>query len=124
MDPKIILVIEDDDTTRESFGSILSQHGYNVALARSGQEGLEYLQTHNPPDLIILDMFLPGMDGWQFLKYKAARWRSVPVLVTTALSVASDEWVESLGACGWVKKPIEPAELVLEVTKCFATAQP
>src|ERR1700757_2666434 len=112
MDAKIILVIEDDDTTRESFDSILSQHSYQVVLTATGGEGLEYLQTHSPPDLILLDMLTPGMDGWQFLKYHRARWRFVPVLVTTALRVGSDEWAASLGACGFVQKPIEPADLL------------
>ena len=73
MDDKTILVVEDDDATREGFGVALKEHGNHVALARTGQDALEYLQTHDPPDLISLDMFMPGMDGWHFLKLRNRR---------------------------------------------------
>jgi CheY-like chemotaxis protein len=116
---KTILVIEDDDETRAGFGITLSKAGYGVALARTGQDGLEYLQTSDPPHLIILDMFMPGMDGWQFLRYREHRWGNIPVLISTGLKIGSDEWAESLGACGCLQKPTDFEELLVQVRKCF-----
>ena len=112
-----ILVVEDDDTTRDGFGVVLSEHGYQVALAGTGQDALTYLQTHDPPGLILLDMFMPGMDGWLFLKLWQKRWRCVPVLIATALRIGSDEWAKSLGACGLLEKPVDPTDLLEEVRK-------
>jgi CheY-like chemotaxis protein len=89
MDTKTILVIEDDDVARTGFGTILTDHGYRVALASSGLDGLDYLDKYDPPDLIILDMLMPDMDGWQFLKHRDARWARVPVFIVTALPIAS-----------------------------------
>src|SRR5947209_6203489 len=91
MDAKTILVVEDDDVTRAGFGLVLSDHGYTVGLAADGKEALDYVQANGPPVLIILDMLMPRMDGWQFLKRRDPGWRSVPVVVTTALPVASSE---------------------------------
>ena len=68
VDLKTILVVEDDDVTRAGFGMVLTDHGYMVGLAANGQEALDYVQGHGPPDLIVLDMLLPGVDGWHFLK--------------------------------------------------------
>ena len=121
MDGKTILVVEDDDVTREGFGIVLKEHGYQVAFARNGQDALEYLQTHDAPDLISLDMFMPGMDGWHFLKLRNRRWLSVPVLVTTALKVGSDEWARSLGAWGLLEKPVDPVSLLHRVKTCLAS---
>ena len=119
MAAETILVVEDDDATREGFGIVLKQHGYLVALTRTGQDALEYLQTHDPPDLISLDMFMPGMNGWYFLKLRSRCWHSVPVLVTTALKIGSDEWAVSLGARGLLEKPVDPANLLKRVRSCL-----
>jgi CheY-like chemotaxis protein len=119
MPSKTILVIENDDVTRTAFEIILNRHGYVVALAENGTRGLLYLQSHDQPDLIILDMMMKGMDGWQLLKYRNRRWRSVPVLIVTALPAASDEWAASLGAFGWLEKPIEESALVQKIAQCL-----
>ena len=119
MNGKTILVIEDDDATRLGFGLILREHGYTVEFASCGKEGLDYLQNHSPPDLIILDMLMNGMDGWQFLKHRDARWPAVVVIITTALGIANDEWPRSLGACGCLLKPITTEDLLEKVGKCL-----
>jgi CheY-like chemotaxis protein len=124
MEAKTILVIEDDDVTRMGFGTLFTDRGYRVALAGSGEDGLEYLEKYNPPDLIILDMLMPGMDGWQFLKRRDARWGGVPVFIVTALPVASGEWAASLGACCWLQKPIDSKVLLEQVEKCLAAKCP
>jgi CheY-like chemotaxis protein len=68
-------------------------------------------------------MMMKGMDGWQFLKYRNTHWRSVPVLIVTALPAASDEWAASLGAFGRLEKPIEESELVRKVAQCLQVTQ-
>jgi len=115
--------VEDDDATREGFGIVLKDHGYRVALARNGQDALEYLQANDPPDLISLDMFMPGMDGWHFLKLRNRRWLSVPVIVTTALKIGSDEWARSLGACSLLEKPVDATALLEKVSTCLRPHQ-
>jgi putative two-component system response regulator len=122
MPAKMILVIENDDDTRLGFSEILSGRGYRVALAASGGDGLRYLQTNDPPNLIILDMLMRGMDGWQFLKYRDARWPFVPVLIATALPVASAEWAAELGAHAWLQKPIDETTLVQKVAQCLRSS--
>jgi CheY-like chemotaxis protein len=119
MPAKTILVIEDDDVSRAGFGLVLAQHGYALALAANGGDGLLYLQEHDPPDLIILDMLMRGMDGWQFIKHRDARWPAIPVLVATALPIGTNEWARSLGAAGYLKKPIDEATLLQQVQRCL-----
>lgn len=67
--------------------SLLEMKGYHAAAAGNGQEALDYLREAPVPDLIILDLWMPVMDGWQFRSEQArdARLREVPVVVVTAL---------------------------------------
>jgi CheY-like chemotaxis protein len=120
---KTILVIDDDDITRAGFGLVLREKGYTVELACNGHEALAYLRDHPAPDLIILDMLMEGMDGWQFLKQRDAEWHSIPVIIMTALGIASDEWARSLGAWGWLQKPIDLQVLLEEVGKCLGSGK-
>jgi CheY-like chemotaxis protein len=115
MNTKTILVVEDDDITRTGFGTVLRDRGYKVGLAANGQQALEYVQNYGQPDLIILDMLLPDVDGWNFLRRRDARTAAVPVLIVTALGVASNQWATSLGAAGWLRKPIDMNQLLEKV---------
>lgn len=118
---KTILVVEDEDATRASFGTVLSEHGYRVALVPNALEAMDYLREYPAPDLIILDMITPGMDGWRFLKERDVRWTSIPVILTTTLSIASDEWARSLGAVAALRKPIDLEFLLDQVNKHLAS---
>jgi CheY-like chemotaxis protein len=122
MDTKTILVVEDDEETRTGFGMVLQDHGYAVGLAADGQEALDYVQNNGPPDLIFLDMMMPRMDGWQFLKRRGARWRSVPVLLVTALPISCNEWATSLGARCCLRKPFDPELLLGQVKTLLGSA--
>jgi CheY-like chemotaxis protein len=114
-----VLVVEDDEAVRAWYGAVLSEHGYRVGLAVNGHEALDYLRDRPATDLILLDMLTPGMDGWQFLKKWRQRWASVPVLIATAIGVASKEWAASLGAVGILRKPIGDDVLLENVKKCL-----
>jgi two-component system, OmpR family, response regulator len=109
---KTILVVEYSTVARARLGTIISERGYQVMLVPNGLEALDYLRAYPTPDLIILDMLTPGIDGWQFLKERNLECSSIPVIITTSLSIASDKWAKSLGAVGVLRKPVEPAELL------------
>ena len=80
-----ILIVEDDIDTRDMLGRLLTAEGYGVRLASNGWEAL--LALDNPPHLILLDIMLPGMDGYAFLRSMRGQqtYQGIPVVVLTAL---------------------------------------
>ena len=103
---KKILFIEDDGNFAEIIKTILETSGFAVALAKDGEEGLRAVQAEKP-DLILLDLILPKMDGFDFLKYFRAMndipW--IPVLVFTSQAGSEmAERVKELGAQGYLFK--------------------
>lgn len=82
-----VLVVDDDIGALEALSDLLDADGYAVAQARSGREALDYLRANPLPRLIILDLLMPEMDGWQFLeeRKKDGKLADVPVVVLTAL---------------------------------------
>jgi CheY-like chemotaxis protein len=83
-----ILVVEDDEDAREAMVALLQMKGYRAVPAGNGREALDYLDRAVTPDLIILDLWMPVMDGWQFRteQIKNPRLAEIPVIVVTALS--------------------------------------
>jgi CheY-like chemotaxis protein len=84
-----ILVVEDDEDAREALVALLHLRGYCAVPAANGREALDYLrEAPRPPDLIILDLWMPIMNGWQFREeqMKDPRLSKIPVIVVTALS--------------------------------------
>jgi CheY-like chemotaxis protein len=80
-----ILVVEDDAAIRGLVTEVLRDDGYEVTEAANGAEALEYVGGHRP-DLIVLDLMMPVMDGWAFVEEcrRHARCREVPIVVTSA----------------------------------------
>jgi CheY-like chemotaxis protein len=114
-----LLVVEDDDDSRLALAAVLRQHGYGVVPAANGEEGLRALRSGPTPDLILLDMLMPGLDGWGFLGQLQQAGAQVPVLVTTGTEALTPEWAEAHGCAGLVRKPVEPDELLAEVRRCL-----
>lgn len=117
--PQSILVVEDDNTIRELVEMILLHAGFEVATAREGREALELLRRSRP-DLVLLDIAMPGIDGLEVLKRVRQRGYTVPVLMMTAnrsAQVVRD--VMALGGNGYVLKPFGPEELVTRVKKAL-----
>src|SRR4051812_19278934 len=88
----VILLIEDDQSIRETLGEMLGNEGYEVIPAENGQVGLEKLQALSQACLVLLDLNMPVMDGWQFLVAKralAAALRDVPVVVISAVATSN-----------------------------------
>ena len=117
-----ILVVDDDTDALHLVGMTLERRGFEVALARSGPEALGLL-AHNIPDLIILDVMMPQMDGNEVCQYIKSdpRTAHVPVVMLTARSQAASQ-VESLraGADDYITKPVSPSELVARVQAVLA----
>lgn len=118
-----ILVVEDNTIQREGLAVVLRQQGYTVLLAADGNDALNRLSGGPVPDLILLDMLIPDAhgDGWWFLqqRQRIPALASVPVIIMTALPVASREWASSLGAEGFIRKPFEVGPLLTEVRRCL-----
>ncbi|HTU90036.1 MAG TPA: response regulator [Gemmataceae bacterium] len=114
--------MEDNTIQREGLALVLRQRGFSVLAAADGQEALDLLASSDP-GLILLDMLIPNEagDGWWFLKQQrqVPRLASIPVLITTALSIASKEWAASLGAAGLIRKPIDIEPLLTTILRCL-----
>lgn len=122
MTGKTILIVEDNTIQREGLAVVLRQRDFSVLPAANGQEALELLDRA-VPDVILLDMLIADNDGdgWWFLKQRRRipLLSSIPVLITTALSVASKEWAVSLGAAGLIRKPFEVEPLLAAIQRCI-----
>ncbi|MEM8614213.1 MAG: response regulator, partial [Cyanobacteria bacterium P01_H01_bin.105] len=87
-----ILVVEDDINAREIMGRFLQQYDWTVVLAANGQQALDYL-SHTVPDLIVLDLMMPGMDGFEFVQIlrQTPSWRNIPVIIVTAKTLTAKD---------------------------------
>src|SRR5271170_7929711 len=109
-----ILVVEDDEDAREAMVALLQMKGYRAVPAGNGREALDYLDQAPVPDLIILDLWMPVMDGWQFRseQVKDPRLKNVPVIVVTALSDRAD-----VDANEVIIKPVDVNRLLTTVSQ-------
>ncbi|HBB91026.1 MAG TPA: two-component system response regulator [Bacteroidales bacterium] len=116
MDRKI-LVIDDEITIRTLLDKFLSNQ-FDVTAMGNGQEALNWLQSGNIPDLIIVDLEMPSMDGFEFLSQVKASgyFRSIPVMMLSGVD-SSAERVKCLkaGALDFMIKPFNPEELILKI---------
>jgi DNA-binding response OmpR family regulator len=110
-----ILVVEDDVSILDMVMQILRTEGYPVLGARNGVEGLAHVDRR-APSLILLDMRMPRMDGWQFAAALRKRGIASPVVVMTAADNAK-RWADEVRADGFVTKPFEVLELLASVEK-------
>ncbi|HLP62393.1 MAG TPA: response regulator transcription factor [Candidatus Deferrimicrobium sp.] len=110
-----IMIIEDDKTIVEGLEDTLQFHDYEVVTAGSGKEGMALFQKEKP-DLIILDIMLPGVDGFEVCKKIKQTNRDIPIIMLTARSQESDKLLGfELGVDDYVTKPFSVKELVARV---------
>ena len=110
-----ILIVEDEHAVARGIQYALQQEGYTVALARSGEEGLE-IAVGQAPDLVVLDVRLPGIDGFEVLRRLRAAGSKAPVLMLTARDDEVDKVIGlELGADDYVTKPFGLRELLSRV---------
>lgn len=109
-----VLVVDDDDTVREVLRRYLTRDGHEVIEAADGITGLNLVRSQQP-DLLVLDLMLPGMDGLDVCR-EIRRTSTMPVIMLTALGEESDRVVGlEFGADDYVVKPFSPRELALRV---------
>lgn len=111
-----ILVVEDNENARRLLDTILRSAGYEVTMAPDAEEGLRILESETPVDLILLDLFLPGADGVQFLRMRAEMEteRQPPVIVVSATEDLDTlrPQLRELGAKLALRKPFDVQELL------------
>jgi CheY-like chemotaxis protein len=118
-----VLIVEDDETTRQMIRQILQAQGFTVSEAANGRVALEGLSA-DAPDVILLDLLMPEMDGFEFLEalHANAAWRQIPVLVLTAMDLTGQDLARLSGSVQRVlqKGACGPEELRREIRDCLA----
>jgi DNA-binding response OmpR family regulator len=112
---KRVLVVDDDPDIRELLFTALEDEGFEVVPAGNGQEALAIIKTFRP-DVIILDLMMPVMDGWQFARELRARDEDIPLVL---LSAARDlkTHAKALSAADIIEKPFDLAELLPKIAR-------
>lgn len=114
MDSKKILVVDDDVNICELLRLYLEKDGFDVVVANDGEDALKSAQVHNP-DLILLDIMLPALDGWQVCR-EIRKTSNVPIIMLTAKGETFDKVLGlELGADDYVTKPFETKEVVARI---------
>jgi urea transport system substrate-binding protein len=106
----LVLVVEDDPDVMSTVTDILEFEGYQVEKAANGADGLAILERTQPA-LIVLDMRMPVLNGWEFAHILKERGINVPVVVMTAARDAR-RWAQEIGAQGYLEKPFQFADLI------------
>lgn len=111
-----MVVVDDDSDLRETLGELLEEEGYAARLFENGRAALDFLQRGGEPQLILLDLMMPEMNGWQFREeqLKDDRLRDIPVVVMTASRGLDDL---QLAAREVLYKPIGLGELISAVER-------
>jgi CheY-like chemotaxis protein len=114
----LIMIVDDDPEVRELCDLLLERAGYQRTIASSGEEAVSLLEQVTP-QLIVLDLNMPGMDGWSVaaLVRKHERTARIPILVMTGLTQNVENAARRAGATAFVLKPIDAKRFVKEVKR-------
>lgn len=122
MSAPLILLVEDNETNQMLTVAVLERDGYRVAVASDADEARRQI-ADAPPDLILMDIQLPGEDGLAFTRQikEDAATSSIPVIALTAHAMQGDaELALQAGCCGYIAKPIDTRSLAEQVRKHLA----
>lgn len=111
---KRVLVVDDSATETHHMSNILNRHGYEVMSADTGEAGVE-LAKKQPPDLVLMDIVMPGINGFQATRQlnKSPETKGIPVIMVTTKNQDSDrEWSRKQGARGYLVKPVPENDLI------------
>lgn len=117
--PGTILLVEDNEDNRAVYTTILRYYGFEVVEAPSAEEGID-LALQLQPGLILMDIGLPGIDGWEATRRlkSDARTSRIPVVALTAHALAEHRAMSFAAGCdGYLAKPIEPRDVLAEVRR-------
>ena len=116
---KKVLLVEDNEDNRIVYSTILQHFGYHVTEAMNGEDGIAKARSQKP-DLILMDISIPVIDGWEATKIlkKDPATRHIPIIALTAHALGSDrEKAMEVGCDGYLAKPCEPRAVVAEVQR-------
>lgn len=106
-DMKNILLIDDDHDVRKVIGMALTEDGFAVTGARDGAEALGMLDKQSP-DLLILDLVMPNMNGFEFMRKVRQSWPDLPIIVLSGhIEKETEQIIEDLGGNHFIRKPLE-----------------
>jgi CheY-like chemotaxis protein len=117
-----ILVVDDDDAIRETVGELLDLEGYGVDTAANGAVAWNKLEDGLQPDVIILDVMMPVLDGYGFReKQTHSRHADIPVVIISANGSLAPELLPGgrLAGCAFLPKPFELGRVLSEIEKCL-----
>ena len=114
-EPATILLVDDDSAVLKSLGRVLTAEGWRVVSAASGEEALETL-TKLQPDLMITDLRMAGVSGWDLLFHENIQRPGLPIFVMTALPLSAVSGA-NLIAAEFFQKPLDPGELVAAIRR-------
>ena len=118
MPQKLILIIDDDNRNIFALKAVLRAKGFGTLSAPSAQEGFDIIAENIKVSVVLMDMMMPDMDGYQAIAAmkKSEKMRDIPVLAVTAQAMVGDkERCLSAGASGYVSKPINVDELITQI---------
>ncbi len=118
-----MLLVDDYADAREMYGYYLTRHGYRVEEAADGHEALEKALTLRP-DIILMDLSLPGIDGWELARLlkQDTRSKAIPIIALTAHALSGEEQrARGAGCDAFVTKPCLPQALAAELARVLRT---
>lgn len=121
---KTVLLVEDNEDNLVVYRTILEHVGYAVIEARDGEEGLSRARSEDP-DIILMDISIPKMDGWEATEHLKAdgATSAIPIIALTAHALEEDRAKAMRAGCnGYLAKPVEPRRVVQEVEKFIGPA--
>jgi len=122
--PEVIplLLVEDNDCAADALSLVLHDHGYQVTLCHDGEEALDCLRRGDKPELILLDLWTPNMDGWEFrlAQQRHPVWADIPVV---AMSADPSAKAAAIDADAFLHKPVEEDQLLDTLRRVLAEAQ-
>ncbi len=112
-----ILIVDDDVDSSIIQQSITQKLGYYTQIAINGIDAIKFIKQ-DPPDLILLDIFMPEMDGYETIKYLNENF-NIPIIVVTAGGNQAIKKIKDMGIMFYIQKPIIPNKLQKEINKCI-----
>jgi DNA-binding NtrC family response regulator len=115
-----VLIIDDEPSIRQFFADTLALANFEVVLASGADEALTILQDDHAIGLLLVDLNMPGVNGWEFLKQQRQRMDPIPAIIITGATVVPSERIP---VCAYLRKPMSKRQLIAAVA-AHCTAEP